>query len=30
MILGACEPCVNMEAWDFGKHVSCDEQTIGF
>jgi len=22
--------CVSMEAWDVGKHLSCDEQTIGF
>jgi hypothetical protein len=21
---------VSMEAWDLGKHISCDEQTIGF
>ncbi len=21
---------VSMDAWDMGKHVSCDEQTIGF
>jgi hypothetical protein len=22
--------CVSMAAWDMGKHVSCNEQTIGF